>query len=88
MDTHLAMNVAKSSSFKINDLLDLQDSKDACSPVPTDGSTIHHSPGLSLVGSVPDVADVTSNPVNRYYDADNPYTRWLHNNENMQYSSR
>ena len=68
----------KSSSFNVKDLLDLPESKDACSPVSS------ASPNLSL-GSVPDVPDVVA-PGSGYYDPDNPYTRWLQHNENMQYS--
>ena len=78
MDTNLEMNAMKSSSFNVKDLLDL----------PTDkGVSVVGSAGeLSgqALASLPSVPDVTPPPP--YYDTDNPYTRWLHTNENMHYS--
>lgn len=82
MDPQLhAMNGAKtSSSFTVKDILDLPKGKSSCSPVDSTTNTVNAA-SLSSIPSVPEVPDITS--VGGYYDADNPYTRWLHNNENM-----
>ncbi|CAH1791100.1 unnamed protein product [Owenia fusiformis] len=78
MDTQLAMNGAKGSSFSVKDILDLPANKDPnCSPVSEHISV--PSSGMPI-SEVPDVA-----PMTNYYDSDNPYTRWLQNQENMQY---
>ena len=81
MDTHLDMNVIKSSSsFNVKDLLDLPTGEVKGSTVsPTSINPALDSSGLA-------VPDVTPPPP--YYDpTDNPYTRWLQNNENMHYNS-
>ncbi|XP_061174707.1 homeobox protein Nkx-2.2a-like [Saccostrea echinata] len=85
MDPQLhAMNGAKtSSSFTVKDILDLPKGKPACSPVDSTTNTVNAA-SLRSIPSVPEVPDITS--VGGYYDAENPYTRWLHNNENMNYS--
>lgn len=87
MDPQLhAMNGAKtSSSFTVKDILDLPKGKSSCSPVDSTTNTVNAA-SLSSIPSVPEVPDITS--VGGYYDADNPYTRWLHNNENMNYSRK
>ena len=71
MDGHLVM---KSSSFTVKDILDMPEGKLACSPVPADTTT---------TGSLQTIASVADMPTGQYnYDAsDNPYTRWLQNNE-------
>lgn len=68
MDTHLAMNGVKSSSFSVKDLLDLPE-KDACSP------------GVGSPGDLLVAGDVGPAPPAYYDPTDNPYTRWLHANE-------
>lgn len=71
MDGHLVM---KSSSFTVKDILDLPEGKLACSPVPADTTT---TGSLRTIPSVPEM------PTGQFgYDnSDNPYTRWLQNNE-------
>ena len=71
MDGHLVM---KSSSFTVKDILDLPEGKLACSPVPADTTT---------TGSLRTIASVPEMPAGQFgYDtSDNPYTRWLQNNE-------
>ena len=64
----------KSSSFTVKDILDLPEGKLACSPVPADTTT---TGSLRTIPSVPEM------PTGQFgYDnSDNPYTRWLQNNE-------
>ena len=71
------MNGVKSSSFNVKDLLDLPETKPSCAGVPGDPES------LALNAVVP---DITHNSA--YYDSDNPYTRWLQNNDNIQYSGK
>lgn len=71
--TNLEMNGIKSSSFNVKDLLDL----------PADKAVVAAAGELSGLPAVP---DVTAPPP--YYDADNPYTRWLHSNENLHYNCK
>lgn len=87
MDPQLhAMNGSKtSSSFTVKDILDLPKGKPSCSPVDSSTNTVNAA-SLNSIPSVPEVPDITS--VGGYYDADNPYTRWLHTNENMNYSRK
>ena len=75
MDPHLqAMNAGKAnSSFSVKDILDLPKGKQSTI---TAGS-------LSGIAAVPEVPDLPS--VTGYYDSDNPYTRWLQNNEHINY---
>ena len=80
MDTNLDMNAMKSSSFNVKDLLDLPTDK-GITVVGTTGEL--GSQSLANMSSVPDVT-----PPPPYYDADNPYTRWLHTNENMHYNCK
>ena len=86
MDTHLAMNGVKTSSFSVKDLLDLPESKDGCSPVTGVGS-----PGELLVAAAAAAAagEVGPAPPSYYDQPDNPYTRWLHHNsEALHYNSK
>ena len=78
MDTHLSMAGVKSNSFNVKNLLDLPEPKDSCSPVPGDSAV----PPLGIP-QVPDMSQTAS-----YYDADNPYTRWLQTHEHAPYPSK
>lgn len=81
MDTHLEMNAIKttSSSFNVKDLLNLPGDKVSVAAA----GELHHGATLA---SLPGVPDVTPPPP--YYDADNPYTRWLQTNEHLHYSCK
>lgn len=86
VDLH-AMNgtTAKSSSFTVKDILDLPKGKPICSPVDT-GTTTVSAASLRAIPSVPEVPELPT--VNNFYDNDNPYTRWLQNNDAMHYTSK
>ncbi|KAK2160234.1 hypothetical protein LSH36_137g00018 [Paralvinella palmiformis] len=66
---------------------------------PSHPAHLLHGQGLAQHGSAPELGEIVSgNPVqdvcrgdgvnmtSAFYDQDNPYTRWLQNNENMHYS--
>ena len=84
MATTLEMNGLKANSFSVKDLLDLpaegKGVLSCASPTAGDGSL-----DLSASRAVAtDMATVTG----QFYDNDNPYTRWLHNNDHMQYGRK
>lgn len=85
VDLH-AMNgtTAKSSSFTVKDILDLPKGKPICSPVDT-GTTTVSAASLRAIPSVLEVPELPT--VNNFYDNDNPYTRWLQNNDAMHYTN-
>ncbi|PVD26015.1 hypothetical protein C0Q70_13683 [Pomacea canaliculata] len=82
MATSLEMNPVKGTSFSMKTLLDLPEGKGTVVPC---GSPARGDGSLDL--SAPrGVGSDLSAAVSHFYDAnDNPYTRWLQNNDHMQY---
>lgn len=85
MATSLEMNPVKGTSFSMKTLLDLPEGKGTVVPC---GSPARGDGSLDL--SAPrGVGSDLSAAVSHFYDAnDNPYTRWLQNNDHMQYGRK
>lgn len=94
MDTHLALDV-KSSSFNVKDLLELPEHKAAAAAVYSQvrqqavkelAAAGAMTAGATVTSGSSELATNTSHTT--YYDQENPYTRWLQNNETMPYASK
>ena len=93
MDSTLLDVKSAGGGYHVKDLLDIQHSH-----LPVHHSQQHHlvnkvvmtagaGTGHVVTGDVT-AAEVTSQASSvPYYDHENPYTRWLHNNEAMQYTT-
>ncbi len=101
--SHLSLGELKgSSSFSVKDLLDLQESAAVLHGVCGGGPGVPGGTGgPGGASSPPELGEIVhSNPTGHqgqtlppavtsaYYDQDNPYTRWLQSNENMQYGGK
>ena len=87
MATSLEMNAMKSNSFSVKDLLDLPaEGKGvmACShTAPRGDGSLDLSAARGM--GPPDLGPMAG----QYYDnSDNPFTRWLQNNDHMQYGRK